>query len=181
MSESRSDSLAARLKRADLFDEYFAWWLQERPSFACRLEWLEKHGCTGTAGALHRLHRSSEAAQWRMAEAAKARAVMDANLPPDIDITIRKALLDQRFNAAMGELSHKELMDHLSIETETEKLKLKERALNQKDQDLALAERRVEMLEANATQAKAALEGIKSKGGLTPETLRQIEEAAKLL
>ena len=49
------------------------------------------------------------------------------------------------------------------------------------ERKLALAERRVLLLEENAAKAKAALEGIKSKGGLTPETLRTIEEAAGLL
>ena len=50
-----------------------------------------------------------------------------------------------------------------------------------KDLDRGIAYRRVKLLEENAAKAKAALEGIKSKGGLTPETLKQIEEAARLL
>ena len=51
----------------------------------------------------------------------------------------------------------------------------------QKDADLALASRRVALLEQNAAKAKEKLEAVKSAGGLTPETLREIEEAAKLL
>lgn len=50
-----------------------------------------------------------------------------------------------------------------------------------RDLDRTLASRRVELLESNAAKAKAALEGVKSKGGLTAETLRTIEEAARLL
>lgn len=50
-----------------------------------------------------------------------------------------------------------------------------------KDLDRGLAMRRVRILEDNAAKAKAALEGIKSKGGLTPETLARIEEAARML
>lgn len=46
---------------------------------------------------------------------------------------------------------------------------------------IALAERRVKLLEDNAARAKAQLESLVSKGGLTPETLAQIEEAARLL
>lgn len=163
--DSRSDSLAIRLKRLDLFDEYFSWWLQERPSFADRQEWLDKHECSASAGALHRLHRSPEAAQWRTAEAAKARAVMDANLPKDIDTTIRKALLDQRFNAVMGELSHKELMDHLQVEQSAEALNIKERQLKLRTADLKLKERRIEMLEAQMEATK----GILTDQALTPE------------
>lgn len=45
--------------------------------------------------------------------------------------------------------------------------------------------RKLAMLEANARDAKAKLEALttaaKSQGGLTPETLKQIEEAAGLL
>ena len=50
-----------------------------------------------------------------------------------------------------------------------------------KDLDRGIAYRRVKILEENAAKAKAALEGLKSKGGLTPETLARIEEAARLL
>jgi hypothetical protein len=50
-----------------------------------------------------------------------------------------------------------------------------------RDLDRGLAMRRVALLEENAAKAKAALEGLKSKGGLTAETLRTIEEAAGLL
>jgi hypothetical protein len=50
-----------------------------------------------------------------------------------------------------------------------------------RDLDRELAARRVRLLEENAAKAKAALEGLKSKGGLTAETLRTIEEAAGLL
>jgi hypothetical protein len=50
-----------------------------------------------------------------------------------------------------------------------------------RDLDRKLATRRVKILEDNAAKAKAALEGLKSKGGLTAETLKTIEEAAGLL
>lgn len=53
--------------------------------------------------------------------------------------------------------------------------------LAQKDRDLALAERRVVLLETNAAAAKAALETVRKTGGLSPEALAQIEEAAALL
>jgi hypothetical protein len=181
MSDSRADSLAAELKRRNVFDDYFAFWLQERPTFTDRQAWLKTKGIEASFGSLHRLHRSPEASQWRMAEAARARKAMDATLPEDIAALTRKSLLDQRFNATLGELSHKELMDHLQAEHAEEMARLKQRQLDQKDKDLSISERRVSLLEENAAKAKAALEGIKSKGGLTPETLKQIEEAAGLL
>ena len=50
-----------------------------------------------------------------------------------------------------------------------------------RDLDRDLTARRVRLLEENAAKAKLALEGLKTKGGLTAETLRTIEEAAGLL
>lgn len=61
------------------------------------------------------------------------------------------------------------------------KARQKDAQIRQKDTDLQLAERRVVLLEDNAKKAKAALEQVKSKGGLSPSTLKQIEEAAALL
>lgn len=185
MRDSRTDSLAARLKRAGLFDEYFCWVFSERPLFPQRLQWLEKHGCATSSGALSRLHRSPEAGTWRAAEAAKAKSVLDSTLPKDLDETFRKALLNARFNEVMGELSHKEMMDHYQLELDSAHLKLKERQVALKEKTdpakLALAERRITLLEGAAQQAKEKLQGIASKGGLSPETLKQIEEAAGLL
>jgi hypothetical protein len=57
--------------------------------------------------------------------------------------------------------------------------------LRLKEKDQVLAGRRVALLEERMSMAKAsltsALDSAKSKGGLTPETLKQIEEAAALL
>jgi len=144
MGDSRSDSLAAKLQRAGLLDEYFAWWLQERPAYAERKKWLEKVEMPNSNDAIHNLHRSPEAAMWRKAAAAKAQAAMDAGLPKNIDALIRKSLLDQRFNAVMGELSHKELMDQFILEGETEKLKLKRQELAVKKETLSLAREKFE-------------------------------------
>ena len=185
MRDSRSDSLAARLKRLSLFDEYFSWVFSVRPSFADRMEWLDKNNCSASAGALHRLHRSSEAGVWRQAEAAKAKEFFGKNLPKDLDETTRASLLNARFNEVLGEMSHAELMDHLKVEHDTAMLRLKERAQKLKEstepQKLRLAERKVVLLEAAASQAKEKLQGIVSKGGVSPETLKIIEEAAGLL
>lgn len=61
------------------------------------------------------------------------------------------------------------------------KLEQKDRQILQKDRDLSLAERRVKLLEENAAKAKQTLEAVKKAGGLSAETLAQIEEAARLL
>lgn len=178
MSDSRTDSLAARLKRAGIFDEYFCWVFGERPSFADRLEWLEKHGCSTSAGAVHRLHRSPEAAVWRTAEAAKARKAMEANLPKDLEETFRKSLLNARFNEVMGELSHKEMMDHYQLELDSAHLKLKERQVALKEKTdpakLALAERRITLLEAQAAKALKTVEDSRLSDSEKAQRIREI-------
>ena len=64
-------------------------------------------------------------------------------------------------------------------------LKLKARGdtkkAEQKDRELELATRRVALLERNAAKAKEQLTKIVEKGGLSPEALKQIEQAAKIL
>lgn len=57
--------------------------------------------------------------------------------------------------------------------------------IKQNDEKIGLDKRRLKLLEDNAAEAKAKLLAVttaaKSSGGLTPETLKQIEEAAGLL
>ena len=55
------------------------------------------------------------------------------------------------------------------------------RGLDLKSRDLSLVERRVAILEANAARAKDALNKVVKKGGISPETLEKIREAAGLL
>jgi hypothetical protein len=53
--------------------------------------------------------------------------------------------------------------------------------LKQRERDLEIKLRRLELLERNSAEAKAQLASMVSGGGLSPETIAQIEEAAKLL
>lgn len=71
---------------------------------------------------------------------------------------------------------------------ELRKLRLAEHSAKtkarQKERELKLQERRVKLLEdqaERAAQAKTKLQEVQSRGGLTPDTLRAIEEAANLL
>jgi hypothetical protein len=65
------------------------------------------------------------------------------------------------------------------------KIAQNEKRLAQNDQKIGMDLRRLRLLEDAAAQAKAKLQAIadnaKTHGGLTPETLKQIEEAAGLL
>jgi len=61
-----------------------------------------------------------------------------------------------------------------------EKLRLAEQAEARKGQELELAKRRIQLLEGKLTKVSEAV-GKAKTGGLTPEALKQIEEAAKIL
>lgn len=65
------------------------------------------------------------------------------------------------------------------------KLEQNEKRLKQTDKSLGQVDRRIQLLEEAAAEAKAKIIALttaaKSAGGLTPETLKQIEEAAGLL
>jgi hypothetical protein len=60
-------------------------------------------------------------------------------------------------------------------------LALKARTNRAQDKDIEIKLRKLDLLENQAAQAKARLEGLASKGGLTPETIEEIEQAARLL
>jgi hypothetical protein len=60
-------------------------------------------------------------------------------------------------------------------------LVLEARGQDLKQQDVAIKLRRLEVIERQAAEAKSKLEGLKTKGGLAPETLAKVEEALALL
>ncbi len=62
-----------------------------------------------------------------------------------------------------------------------EELKLKARAQETKDETLRLAREKFEASERRLAAVQEAVKSAKASGGLTPETLKQIEEAAGLL
>lgn len=181
MSLSRVDSLAVKLQRAGLFQEYFSWCAQEGPTFQQRLDWLEKHGHKCSRDALSRLHRSPEAGCWRRDEAVAQSRSFAESLPEDLSTKMKQALIARRFNEVLGEMSHDQLMDHLQVEHDTEMLKLKERAQKLKERmdpaKIRLAERRVELLEKAAQKAKETLNQVVTKGGISKDTRKLIEDA----
>ena len=93
---------------------------------------------------------------------------------PDLDLDAEKlsAVAQMAFEARAVQEQDSELFIAL-------------RKRRQKDTELMLkAENqamRIKQFEENSAKAKAKLEGLKSKGGLSAETLKQIEEAAAIL
>jgi hypothetical protein len=142
--------------------EFYAWWRLQRTfrqadSFAREAEEMLKE-------------EFPDATPEKIAAAGQLVFTMQATNAGDADtfkeleyLRVRKE--EAQHNARIAEL----------------KIQQKDKQIAQKEKDIALATRRVEMLEANAAKAKEQLEAVKAKGGLTPETLAAIEQAAAML
>jgi hypothetical protein len=92
--------------------------------------------------------------------------------------------LESRDVLNFGRLKKLRLVERAAAQKD-ELIELKGREVRQKDEVIAQNGRRIKLLEDTAAEAKskllAATSAAKSKGGLTPETLQAIEEAAGLL
>jgi hypothetical protein len=69
----------------------------------------------------------------------------------------------------------------LDRESAAAKARLESARIDQKNREIALAERRTKVLEDKMRRAQEIIEGAKNQGGLTPETLEKIERELKLL
>jgi hypothetical protein len=122
-------------------------------------------GVKTSVGSVSRCY-SAQAFAWRL---ERARIAADST----------KAL--PNFETEQARLLQQKIFETLASADCDPKVLIALRGLEISAMDLKLKERRVVILENNQAQAKALLEGIKSKGGLTRETLAEIEKAAKLL
>ncbi len=105
---------------------------------------------------------------WRL-DRAKAAAATVANVSPEETEAAKSRLLSQKIFEAVADVNC------------PPKVLIALRNLEVKADALRLADRRVKVLESQMAEAKAKLQGLKSKGGLSPKTLKEIEEAANLL
>jgi len=95
-----------------------------------------------------------------------------------------REIFSQSMPDASAEQTHKFLVTFLTAQGFAEKDPKTLRFVTIEERKRAEGERenrKLHVLETNAAAAKAKLQEVKSTGGLTPETLKQIEEAAGLL
>jgi hypothetical protein len=168
----RSDSLYAKL-RSPQREELLLALLDGGASYEDGIALLAKWGIKVSVAALARFV-SRHGLPWRIERAREAAEETKKSLPADWEAEKARGLALKSYDLTFRDLSAKEWAMLKSME-------LKEREQKLKEADLDLKERRVKLLEQNAAEAKKRLEGIKTKGGLTKETLAQIEEAARLL
>lgn len=102
-------------------------------------------------------------------------AAMAEKNPGQFDTATIDAIRQKAFELAISPAaSAKDVKALFSLITKTRDQELKA-------QQIELERRRVEMLEAKLAAVATAVAQAKTSGGLTPETLARIEEAAKLL
>lgn len=143
-------------------------------TFTDILAWLLKeHACKSSAGAMSNYYpwlkmRMRMLAAQERANQAREEMARDPNATPESIARVGQMVFTS------------EMVEDRNVKAfvELERLRLQHRLA---DQD----ERKLKLLEERSADAKAKLEAItsaaKSQGGLSPETLKQIEEAAGLL
>lgn len=107
-----------------------------------------------------------------------------SNPAPELEtlVKLHRVLILQLSTTGVADPELLKLADQL-LRTAMEFVNAQTKA-NQKERELALDTRRLALLEEKAKQAQQAkdiLAAVQNQGGISPETLAQIEEAAKLL
>lgn len=175
----RTNSLYERLTTAQL-DEFmpFMKGLKEGNRAEKGLELCEKWGIKTSRTAVHECFKRGYFS-WALERAAWA-ANLTKNMP-EFQEESRKLTVQKLFETLVDtDCDPKILIMIRSLQLEQDKIAQRERlALNRgklETDKLKLAERKVVLLEAKITSARDALTKAKTKGGLTPEVLKQIEE-----
>ncbi len=161
MSKPPSNSLYARLTPKQR-DQVLHWLIVEAKSLQWARDQIEAN--CGVDISLMGVSRflSSHGLPWKMDRAKEAAELAAKAAPKDIEEKIAQGLKQREFEKVFSELTVKELVSLRRLEIAGMKLEVDRRKL-------ALLEKR--LAEAQTIVAEA-----KSKGGLTPETLKKIEE-----
>lgn len=137
---------------------------------------------TGTLSAFYQ--RVCAPRRLRIAAAAAGQFVEDAEADGRTFGAATKRLVKQKFFelAASDRVDPKDLIAFGQLAADFDRGELKRRDQEQKADALQIQRDRLQVLIEKNADAKAKLNQVlQSKGGLTPETLRQIEAAAALL
>jgi hypothetical protein len=164
--KTKPDTLEGQLRARQRLDEFMIELIDNCISLKAALALCEKWGVGTSISSVSRLV-SSYGLHWRIQRAKEAAEASEKSSPADIEGKIRRGLSQREFEKVYGELTVKEIVALKRCELAASKLEVDKRKLA--------------LLEAKMAEAKSKLESVKSKGGLTPETLKEIEEAAKLL
>lgn len=179
-------SLAKELKARGLFYDFGALIYEQETKYEEALDWLVEHNIQrGSLAAIHRFKERQRSA-WFLARGKRVLEETGDMLPDEISEMERNFILQRCFDAAVNPTtSLKDLMELRRIKISEgnlraaqEKLKQAERRLEQQQTEIEFKQRRIEALEAQAANARAALDKASlHDGGVTPETVAAIREA----
>lgn len=199
----RSDSLYSRLQTNEAREQVFAWTAVDclGPEATAK-KIAEAFGVETSAAAVHEMVKRC-GLSWRLQRSVEISKEQEKQLPDNIDAAERIRLRQVFRDAAFENLSFSEMLamreyklaedalelkraqHEANVKFTQAQLKQKEKALAQKDKALKQADRRVKLLEEKGAEVRARLKALTNKKtgskGLSPETLRKIEEAANLL
>jgi len=146
----RSDSLFAELGRANLRDDFFAFFAASSPSYAEMTDWLKGRGIKASLAALHNLV-TFHYTQWQTQKAIGAADAEALSLPDNVDQVTRDYIKGLRLNLAMRDITVEQALTLIRLDQDKEKNNI--------------ASRKLALLEAREEKARATV----SDTTLTPE------------
>ncbi len=183
-----NESLADRLVRAEVYDEFCALMFGQRMRYEDLLEQLEQWSLSSSLGALTRFAESHRS-QWILARAKAQYESILTDSGSTLEAAQKKLVAENLFNlAASPELSDKTLLKMRDQEIKLAELRQAEVKLEHDERKLAQAQELIEMqkqkiasMEAREQAEKAAAEAALTKathdGGMTEETMKIIRAA----
>lgn len=175
-----NESLADRLIKAEVYEEFCALMFGQRMRYEDLLEQLEKWSLSSSMGALTRFSESHRS-QWILARAKAQHESMLHDSGTTLDAAQRKLVAENLFNlAASPEVSDKTLLKMRDqeiklAELEHDKIKISqaEKKLDQAQELIDLQKRKIEALEAQAAAAAAKIEELRDPAKAADPEMRQ--------
>ena len=124
----RSDSLFAELGRANLRDDFFAWFAVATPSYAEMVAWLAERGVKSSLAALHNLV-TVHYAQWRIQKSIEAADAEALSLPDNVDQVTRDRIRGLRLDLAMRDITVDQALSLIRLDQDREKNEIAGRKL----------------------------------------------------
>lgn len=173
-----NESLAERLNKAEVYDEFCALMFDQRMHYDELLEQLEKWGISSSLGALSRF-KGTHRGHWALERAKREEKEFLSTHGAELDESTRKLVAMRIFqDAASPETSTKDVLRMRDQELQMAKLKQDavkleqaERKLSQAQELIDIQKRKIEALEARENETKQDLGN---------NTLTEEERAARM-
>lgn len=194
MSAKQKDESRSKIGRLQFSDRMaFNRLVREGYKGRVLIEWLAAHGVGGVNAENLRKYRHGPAYKAWLAEESTVDRDREAveqsmrladSLGGSASDKLKGILAGKLYPLLAGIGNPEEIaaiVPALRAVTDAEKLDLQRRTADQRDEALRLEREKFEEIKRRNAEARNKLEAVAREGGLSPETLRQIEEAAKLL